>query len=181
MALGARDPDVEQAALLGDRLVALGLAHGQLALLDAGQEDGLELEPLRAVVGEQMHAFAVRRLRRSGSSSSAKKLGDRALPVVELACERDQAAEVVLAGRLVLAHALELLALRPAFLDRGAAHLVRTSLVDCEPASTWRSRRAAGRARNGPPRTWYGISASASASSQGSERALSRKRIATSS
>ena len=57
----------------------------------------------------------------------------------------------------------------------------RASVVDCDPPSTWRSRRAAGRARNGPPRTWYGISASASASSHGSERALSRKRIATSS
>ena len=59
---GAGDADVEQPALLGDLLVGLGLADGQHALLHRGQEDGVPLEPLGPVVGEQVDADALCRV-----------------------------------------------------------------------------------------------------------------------
>src|SRR5204863_3438013 len=52
MPLRPRQPDVEQAPLLGD----LAAAHRQLALLDTRQEDGLPLEPLRPMQRQQVDA-----------------------------------------------------------------------------------------------------------------------------
>ena len=65
MRAGAGDADVEQPALFCDLLVRLGLADGQHPLLHCRQENGVPLEPLRPVVGQQVDADALGgRLRR---------------------------------------------------------------------------------------------------------------------
>ena len=56
MAPRARDPDVEQPPLLVARLVGLREPRRQLLLVEPRQEDRVELEPLRPVVGQQVHA-----------------------------------------------------------------------------------------------------------------------------
>src|SRR5579885_3269953 len=48
--------DVEEAPLLGDLLVGASLLRRQLLLLEPRQEDCVELEALRAVEREQVHA-----------------------------------------------------------------------------------------------------------------------------
>ena len=62
MRAGAGDADVQQPAFLGNLLVGLGLADGQHPLLHRRQEDGVPLEPLRPVVGEQVDADALCRV-----------------------------------------------------------------------------------------------------------------------
>jgi hypothetical protein len=47
MCLGAGQADVEEPPLLGDGAGVERLVEGELALLEPGQEDGLELESLR--------------------------------------------------------------------------------------------------------------------------------------
>ena len=56
---GARDPDVEEAPLLGERLVVVErLADRQRALLEHRQEDRVPFEALRPVVGQEVDAVA---------------------------------------------------------------------------------------------------------------------------
>src|SRR5206468_10146341 len=108
-------------ALLGDLLVRLRLLRGQLALLEPRQEDDLELEPLRGVVGQQVDAATlvapvaepplelvpeVRHARRS------ERLGDP-----------HETREVVLADLLALAEPLRR-RVEPPLLQRQRAHLL---------------------------------------------------------
>ena len=62
MATRAGDPDVQQSPFFFDLGRVGGLADRQDALLERGQEDGLPLEPLRPVVGQQFDARSARAL-----------------------------------------------------------------------------------------------------------------------
>jgi hypothetical protein len=62
------EPDVEQPPLLGDLLVGPRATGRKLARLEPRQEDGVELEPLRAVVREQVDAAGRLARERAGAS-----------------------------------------------------------------------------------------------------------------
>ena len=100
VALRARHPDVEEAPLLGERLRAARALERQLALLEPRQEDDLELEAFRSVVGEEVDA-AARRLLAEAALEIGEEVPDGAL--AELLREADEAREVALAGDLLLA------------------------------------------------------------------------------
>src|SRR5262249_59442570 len=120
---GPRDAAVEQPPLLGD---LPGRAHGRLArqllLLDPRQEDGVELEPLRAVEREQVDASL-------GAVVEARlqpfdPLLDRLRAVVELLGQLAEAREIGLPHELALAEAVRhrldeaLLLRQPPYLPR---------------------------------------------------------------
>ena len=56
MATRPGDPDIEQPPLLGQFGRLAGLADRQGAFLERRQEDGIPLQALGPVVGEQLHA-----------------------------------------------------------------------------------------------------------------------------
>ena len=105
-------------------------------------EDGVELEPLRAVQRQQMDSAA----RLAAVAEAAFQLRDERRPVElrELLRERDEPSEVALPYELALAEAV-LLALLPARIEREAAGR--------QPGMpSFRStNRAASRARNDEP------------------------------
>src|SRR5512133_1430540 len=107
MPLRARHADVEEPTLLGDLVRFLRLADRQLALLDPRDEDGLELEPLRAVQCQQVDALPLRSCRAEALLQLGDEVERRADAVVELRRELHEPAEVR------LAHALPLAALLP--------------------------------------------------------------------
>src|SRR5207253_550773 len=92
--LRSREPDVEQPPLLGERRASSALA-GQLTLLDARQEDSLELESLCTMQRQQMDAAHFHVLPETGL-----EVGDErahcAPTVIELARETDDPREVAL-------------------------------------------------------------------------------------
>ena len=74
-ALGPAQRDVEEALLLVERLGGLGVRDRHQAALEAGDEHGVELEPLRPVEGEQLDGVVTRgaRRRRRGARSAGTR------------------------------------------------------------------------------------------------------------
>jgi hypothetical protein len=99
--LGTREPDVEQSPLLGEGRLRLRELGGKLALLEARQEDGLEFEPLRAVVRQQVDASPGPR---AEALLEVRDELDRV--ALELLGELDEPGKVVLARDLALAEAV---------------------------------------------------------------------------
>ena len=121
LALRARDADVEEPPLLRDLLVRLRLLRRQLALLEARQEDELELEALGRVVREQVDAApfgaaVAEALLELGLECGHRRRGERL-------GEAHEAGQVVLANLLALAEALGR-RLLPALGERLRAHLL---------------------------------------------------------
>src|SRR5207302_2573859 len=107
------------APLLGHRGLALGLPDRQLARLEPGEEDGVELEALGAVEREEVDAA-----RRPGPEEPFQ-LRLQLRDVVEPLRHRDDAREIGLPRLLSLAEALRWIR-NPAELLRHAPHdLVR--------------------------------------------------------
>ena len=174
-ALRTRHADVEEAALLGDLRVRPRLPRRQLLLVEPRQEDRLELEPLRAMQREQVHAARAVAAR----IEAPPQLGDERRRVAR----RTTTASATSRARSVWRTSSRSPSLsgelrQPAGLERGAPHAPRPRL-----ASTVRAgatiRRAASRSSSDAP--WNGMPASCSSSSKSVSRAFVRARIATSS
>ena len=161
------EADVEEPPLLGDLVVCPGAARRKPARLQARQEDRVELEPLRAVVREQVDA--ARCLAREPRAELVDVLRFTVASGNERADSHEQA-QVLLPRLLALAEpwweSVEqaLLAREP----RYALAATSTSL----PRSPFRSCRAASRSSSAEP--WNGISAAANASSKSADCAFRR-------
>jgi hypothetical protein len=121
MTSGSRHAHIEEAAFLVELPAAPGEPRRQFALLDPRKEDSVELETLRPMERQQVHASMLP----AGAEPSLQvldKLGDGLGSVVELGREADEAGQVVLAGDLALAQAFGN-ALEPSLLERDAANL----------------------------------------------------------
>src|SRR3954470_12824570 len=112
MPLRARQPDVEQTPFLRD----VAAPHRQLALLDARQEDGLPLEPLRAVECQQVDTAS-----RARTETLVQQLDEVLDLAVELLCQPDEPRQVRLPRLLALAELLGHLGEEP-LADRELAH-----------------------------------------------------------
>ncbi len=117
--------DVEQPPLLVDLGVGARLPGRQLLVVEPRQEDGVELEPLGAVVGEEVDA---RGLGAAGGEARAQVVREGRPGTVEGLCEPHEPGEVGLADELPLAelvrHDLEQTGVEgepPDLLGRGAA------------------------------------------------------------
>src|SRR5688500_7597448 len=96
-----RKADVQEPPFLLHRLGGLRLPCGQLLLLQAGKNDRVELEPLRAVVGQQVYAACVPLPGETGAEID-EEIRDRAR-AAELLGQTDEPRQVGLASRLLLA------------------------------------------------------------------------------
>ena len=90
VALGTRQADIEEAALLRDLPRPPGLPDRQLLLLDPRNEDDLELETFRPVQREQVHAAPVGTRRSEPSLEIGYEVGGRPVPVVEVLRQADE-------------------------------------------------------------------------------------------
>ena len=93
LAFGAAQRDIEKALLLGERIVGLGVGDGHQAALEPGDVDGVELETLGPVEGEQLDRAATARAPRV-----AARRGGRGLAAVVAAKCLLQELEVALDG-----------------------------------------------------------------------------------
>ena len=116
-----RDPDVEQSPLLRDLVVRLRALRGQLARVEPGEKDRVELEPLGAVIRQQVNASG--RTARKPRPQVRDELRDRS----GVARKRDEQLQVLLSRLLALADPLRRRCQQPV-LERYAPHLV----VRCE-------------------------------------------------
>src|SRR5439155_11113978 len=136
--------DVEEAALLGELLRRPRLLGGQLLLLEPRQEHELELEALRAVVGQEVDAAAL-----AGAGAEATvELGLELAggSVRQLLREPHQPGQVVLPRQLALAEPGGR-ALQPARSDGDRPHLLRDLLPLSRPPQH-EARRLAREARD---------------------------------
>ncbi len=137
--LGPGQADVEQPAFLGDRLVRLRLLEGQLALGQEREEDGLELEPLGAVVGEELDAASLA-LRAEAGLEVGEEVRDRRL-LRERGCQGNQPPEVLLERHALVAEPVRDRLVKPA--ETAASRTFSAA----GPATARRSRRRRARAR----------------------------------
>src|SRR5581483_7527990 len=100
-ALRARHADVEEPALLGELVIGSRLLRRKLPFLEPRQADKLELEPLRAVVGEEVDTAPLVALRAEPPLELVAVFGRR--HVAELVRERHEPRQVVLPGQFPLA------------------------------------------------------------------------------
>src|SRR5581483_6475858 len=123
--------DVEQPPLLVELGRCARLARGQLLLLEAWDEDGVELQPFRLVKRQQVDAA---RAPAAGIEAPAQ-LGDKRGGVTfERIRQRDEPSEVGLADELALAEPVRQL-LEPAGLERRRAYRVgRSAIAALQPA-----------------------------------------------
>src|SRR3954471_7654620 len=104
MPLRLRQADAEQTPFLRD----VAAPDRQLALLDARQEDGLPLEPLRAVECQQVDTAA-----RARAEALVQQLDEVLDLAVELLCQPDEPRQVRLSRLLALAELLRHLGEEP--------------------------------------------------------------------
>src|SRR5262249_19265781 len=121
MSSRAGDADVEQPPLLRNLGVELRLPDRQLLLLDAREEDGSELESLRAVQREQVPAAPFCAGRAETLFELGEEVARRAYAVVERGRELDEPLEVGLSHQLALSELLRRM-LQPACVLREPAH-----------------------------------------------------------
>src|SRR5262245_52974490 len=101
MPLCTREADVEQSPLLFERGRGLRELRRQLAFLQPRQEDGLELEPLCAVVREEVDPAA------RPAAEALLEMRDELVGIAhELLGQLDEPREVVLTRHLALAEAV---------------------------------------------------------------------------
>ena len=168
--LRARQADVEQPPLLGDRVRRLRLPHRQLLLLHTRDEHRLELEPLRAVQRQEVDAAA----RLAAVAEAPLELRDEAgaVEVGELLGQPDEPCR----GR----SGAPSRARRACRADSRPSRAPRRARARPPATRAARStKRALSRPRNDAP--CAGMPASCSASSKSTSRAFVRQRIATSS
>src|SRR5206468_13036376 len=105
-ALCTRHADVEEPSLLVDLLVGPRELRRELLVVDAREEYRVELEALRAVVGQQVDPARAGSARIEPPHEVVDEVRAGARAVVEHLCEADEPREVGLAHELALAKAL---------------------------------------------------------------------------
>src|SRR5918999_5081143 len=102
MPLGTGHPDIEEASLLGDCSRRLRELGGQFALLEPREEDSLEFESFRAVIGQEVNSPSFT-ARAETLLEVRDELSHSLRPVVELRRESDEARKILLARDLAVA------------------------------------------------------------------------------
>ncbi len=117
MPSGTGDPHVEQAPLLRDLVVRLGALRRQLARVEPGEKDRVELEPLRAVIREQVDTTG------RPARKPRPQVGDEVRDRSGIPGQRHEQLQVLLPRLLALADPLWRRRQQPV-LERDAPHLV---------------------------------------------------------